>query len=76
MWDEAYDAISRLARDRIRWLGEEWIREEMIESMPADCERLEGCLVEQCEALAQAWMKRIQDATGTELEATDRHGAG
>ena len=64
VWESAYDALSAGIHADIRWLGEEWLREELAESMPAECERLEGSLVEQCEALAKAWMKRITDSGG------------
>jgi hypothetical protein len=42
VWEAAYDVISRQARDNIRWLGEEWLCDELVESMPAECERLEA----------------------------------
>ena len=64
VWEAAYDALSAGIHADIRWLGEEWLCEELVESMPAECERLEGSLVEQCEALAKAWMKRITDSGG------------
>ena len=45
--------------------------------MPAECERLEGSLVEQCEAIAKAWMNRITDSGGKgtmpEVPPTTKH---
>ena len=76
VWESAYDALSAGIHADIRWLGEEWLCEELIESMPADCERLEGSLVEQCEALAKAWMKRITDSGGKGVTDHDETKGG
>lgn len=62
MWEKAHDVISARARDDIRWLGADWVLDELLRAMPDECERLEGHLVEQCETLAKAWIKAIQDA--------------
>ena len=63
LWEEAYGVISGRARNDIERLGSEWILGELLGAMPDDCERLNGCLAEQCEMLAKAWIEAIREAT-------------
>ena len=62
MWEDLHDEISGRCRDDIRWLGAEWLLNELLKAMPDDCKRLDGDLVEQCETLAKAWIQAIKDA--------------